>query len=98
MQSTGHSSMHALSLMSTHGSAMVYVTDVSSVYCSMWAAVRSPRRSRPLRLKLSVTDTRRFIYTSTTWHARVIADLRLSVSCPATRPRFVEREQRRQGC
>src|ERR1700761_2757752 len=98
MQSTGHSSMHALSLMSTHGSAMVYVTDVSSMYCSMWAAVRSRGVRGRFGLKLSVTDTRRCIYTSTTWHARVIADLRLSVSCPATRPRFAEREQRRQGC
>src|SRR4029079_3872554 len=31
MQSTGHSSMHALSLMSTQGSAMTDVTGVSSV-------------------------------------------------------------------
>src|SRR4051812_39789948 len=30
MQSTGHSSMHALSLISTQGSAIVYVTKVSS--------------------------------------------------------------------
>src|SRR4051812_207788 len=37
MQSTGHSSIHALSLMSTQGSAMVYVTDVSPV---QWAAGR----------------------------------------------------------
>src|ERR1700744_526878 len=30
MQSTGHSSIHALSLMSTQGSAIVYVIDVPS--------------------------------------------------------------------
>src|SRR6516162_2408257 len=44
MQSTGHSSMHALSLMSTQGSAIVYVTDVSSrspPCTAWWAAVRS---------------------------------------------------------
>src|SRR6266850_662688 len=33
MQSTGHSSIHALSLMSTQGSAIVYVTKVSSISC-----------------------------------------------------------------
>src|ERR1700730_19403026 len=73
MQSTGHSSMHALSLMSTQGSAIVYVTDISSMYC-VWAAVRLAAALRRLQRKLSVTDTRRFTYTSTTGHARRIAD------------------------
>src|SRR5947209_19329169 len=43
MQSTGHSSIHALSLMSTQGAAIVYVTDISSMYC-VWAAVQLARR------------------------------------------------------
>ncbi|VXB16539.1 hypothetical protein ARTHRO8AJ_140069 [Arthrobacter sp. 8AJ] len=30
MQSTGHSSMHALSLTSTHGCAITYVTSLAS--------------------------------------------------------------------
>src|SRR6516225_5570657 len=72
MQSTGHSSMHALSLMSTQGSAIVYVTDVSSrspPCTAWWAAVRSAATLRPPRTKLLVTDTRRCTYTSTSRHA-----------------------------
>src|SRR6185295_5033030 len=54
MQSTGHSSMHALSLMSTQGSAIVYVTEVSSISCQ-WGCQSgsSPPKSRckyPCRL------------------------------------------------
>src|SRR6478736_4753063 len=55
MQSTGHSSIHALSLMSTQGSAIVYVTEVSSISCQ-WAAglLVGPAENS---LQVSVTDT-----------------------------------------
>src|SRR4051812_11549710 len=45
MQSTGHSSIHALSLMSTQGSAIVYVTEVSSISCPVGLPVFG--RARP---------------------------------------------------
>src|SRR4051812_31801946 len=45
MQSTGHSSIHALSLMSTQGSAIVYVTEVSSISCPVGLPVSG--RARP---------------------------------------------------
>src|SRR5512141_1003254 len=38
MQSTGHSSMHALSLVSTQGWAMTYVTSPPKVAGPSWAA------------------------------------------------------------
>jgi hypothetical protein len=48
MQSTGHSSMHALSLMSTQGWAIVYVTCVSSTF-RLFAChgLLLPRRGAP---------------------------------------------------
>src|SRR5271163_1819672 len=50
MQSTGHSSMHALSLMSTQGSAIVYVTASPQRILHVlvrWAAVRPAAGSPP---------------------------------------------------
>src|SRR3954447_13647684 len=45
MQSTGHSSMHALSSRSTHGSAMMYVTVV--LFFNQRSGRVPPRRSKP---------------------------------------------------
>src|SRR5699024_11106040 len=47
MQSTGHSSTQALSLISTHGCAITYVmrsTDFLQVTRSLWRALRSSHR------------------------------------------------------
>src|SRR6195952_955867 len=62
MQSTGHSSMHALSLMSTQGSAMVYVTrclscpvglPVSSRVSASWAPRSRRKYALPIPGRLS---------------------------------------------
>src|ERR1700738_726237 len=63
MQSTGHSSMHALSLMSTQGSAITYVTRSPQISgpgwgCPVGPVVRNPNLS-------TVTDTNRCIYPRT---------------------------------
>src|ERR1700733_11602571 len=53
MQSTGHSSIHALSLMSTQGSAIVYVIDVPSRSpgcCLAEPVGAEPNGSRPIGL------------------------------------------------
>src|SRR4029077_7264804 len=55
MQSTGHSSIHALSLMSTQGSAIVYVTEVSSISCQ-WGC-RSLVGPAESRCQVSVAGT-----------------------------------------
>src|ERR1700736_1593566 len=87
MQSTGHSSIQALSLMSTQGSAIVYVTKVSSMCCSMW--LLSPRVSLPGDADPLITDTRRCIYKSSTGPAMRAAAVQLvayvaprSLCCP----------------
>src|ERR1700742_2565147 len=53
MQSTGHSSIHALSLMSTQGSAIVYVTEVSSISCQ-WGRHGRARRKVAAKYPLPV--------------------------------------------
>src|SRR6476660_7462163 len=50
MQSTGHSSIHALSLMSTQGSAIVYVTEVSAISCQ-WCCQSFGRARRKVAAK-----------------------------------------------
>src|SRR5688572_4814951 len=52
MQSTGHSSMHALSSTSTHGSAMMYVTGLP---------LRNPCRVSRGRCKPSISSEREAI-------------------------------------
>src|SRR3954452_17855836 len=48
MQSTGHSSTHALSITSTHGSAMMYVTaHPLAQTLAAGATPRPPRRPKP---------------------------------------------------
>src|SRR5271168_3496446 len=75
MQSTGHSSIHALSLMSTQGWAIVYVTYVSSTFRSFAChglLLASPRRSPAVQqgfrlLILDVAHTRQLHGT----HSRI---------------------------
>src|SRR4051812_44744470 len=70
MQSTGHSSMQALSLMSTQGWAIVYVTDVSSTCPPCTAVGCGSGRQGCFRATHLVTDTRRRTYTASNWHAQ----------------------------